>query len=179
MRGSVGDDSRFVRRELGLVWLGRTEQEAQRDQCANQTENYQNVDQKWDVALEQVSEAASGVGAFRNATNSKRTAVPTCPSDLSGVFSPVLDVDAPTQRGVDGAVAVAGHVDRRVHLLIVVLPVPADQERDLDLLERAGPFLLLLTFDDHFQRLERLLELLEQQHDVQPRARAECAEKHL
>src|SRR5580765_4844909 len=86
MRGAVGDDSRFVRRELGLVWLGRAEHEAQGDQCANQTENYQDVDQKWDVALEQVSEAASGVGAFRSATNSKRTGGSTCPGGPQAFF---------------------------------------------------------------------------------------------
>jgi hypothetical protein len=67
MGGAVGDDARLIRGELALEGLGGSEHEAQGDQCAEKAEDYQDEDQDWDVALEQVSEAASHeLGAFGN-----------------------------------------------------------------------------------------------------------------
>src|SRR2546428_9730445 len=91
----------------------------------------------------------------------------------------VFDLGAVRQRGMNRAVAVAGHVDRLIDTLFVVLAVPAGQESDLDLFERPRPFLVLLALDLDGQRLEGLLELLEQQDGVQARAAAERSEQHL
>src|SRR5438445_6228922 len=95
------------------------------------------------------------------------------------VFVAVLDLRAVRKRRVDGAVTVASQIDRLVDALLVVLPVPRGHERDLDLLERAGPVLLLLAFDLDRQRFQRLLELLEQEDGVHARAAGEGAKQHL
>src|SRR2546428_9227556 len=91
----------------------------------------------------------------------------------------VFDLGAVRQRGMNRAVAVAGHVDRLIDTLFVVLAVPAGQEGDLDLFERPRPFLVLLALHLDGQRLEGLLELLEQQDGVQASAAAERSEQHL
>src|SRR6266581_3432469 len=52
-RRSLRDDAGLVRSELFLGGLGRAEHEAQRSDRADQTENHQDIDQQWDVALEQ------------------------------------------------------------------------------------------------------------------------------
>src|SRR5712691_11963552 len=96
-----------------------------------------------------------------------------------GVLAPMLDLGPVRQRGVDRAVAVAGQVDGLVHLLLVVFAVPAQHECDLDLLEGPRPLLLLFALDLDSQRLEGLLELLEQQHDVDAGAAAERRHEHL
>src|SRR2546423_12109529 len=73
------------------------------------------------------------------------------------VFAVVLDLHAAGQRGVDGAVAVAGQVDSPLHHLLVGLAVPGAAKGDLDLGERLGPLLLALFLDLDFERAEGLL----------------------
>src|SRR5467141_1739659 len=95
------------------------------------------------------------------------------------VFVAVLDLRSLRKRRVDGAVTVARQIDRLVDALLIVLAVPRGDERDLDLLERARPILLLLAFDLDRQRFQRLLELLEQEDGVHARAAGERAQQHL
>src|SRR5438270_6513476 len=59
-----------------------------------------------------------------------------------GVLAVVLDLHSTRQRRVDGAVAVAGQIDRPFHHLSVGLAVPGAAKGDLDLGERLGPLLL-------------------------------------
>src|SRR5947209_2763200 len=73
----------------------------------------------------------------------------------SAVLPFVLDVDALAQRRVNGAIAVAGQVDRLVNRLPVEVTRPSGDERDVDLGEAARPLLLLLTLDVDLQRRER------------------------
>src|SRR5207248_2012418 len=68
---------------------------------------------------------------------------------------------------------------RLVDLRVVVLAIPADDERYVDPGEAPRPLLLLLAFDLDIERLDRLLELLEQQHGVEAGAAAEGREQHL
>src|SRR2546428_4182518 len=98
---------------------------------------------------------------------------------LANILPVMLDFRAVRQRGMNRAVAVAGHVDRLIDTLFVVLAGPAGQEGDLDLFERPRPFLVLLALHLDGQRLEGLLELLEQQDGVQASAAAERSEQHL
>src|SRR5260370_12386430 len=83
------------------------------------------------------------------------------------------------ESGVDRAVAVAREVERLIDLLVVMLAVPAEHECDVDLREPARPFLLLLALHLDGKGLERLLELLQQQHRVYCRAARSTAEQHL
>src|ERR1700694_87704 len=98
---------------------------------------------------------------------------------VAGVLSSVFDLGPVRRRGVDRAVAVAGQVDGLVDFLLVVFAVPAQHERDLDLLEGPRPLLLLLALHLDRQRFEGLLELLQQQDDVDAGAAAERGHEHL
>src|SRR6266566_8876243 len=62
---------------------------------------------------------------------------------------------------------------------MVVLPVPPEVEGDVDLVEGARPLLVLLAFDLDLHRLERLLELPEEEHRIESCAAAERREQHL
>src|SRR6266704_863192 len=93
------------------------------------------------------------------------------------VLAPVLDVRALRQRGVNRAITIAGHIDRLVDEGLVVPALPIHDESDLDLLEGSRPILVLLAFDLHRKRLERLPELLQQEHGVDPGAAAQRAEQ--
>src|SRR6266508_5796258 len=53
--GGVGDDARLIRGELALGGSRWAEHEAQRDDRSQECEDDQYEDEKWDVALEQVS----------------------------------------------------------------------------------------------------------------------------
>src|SRR3979409_1470021 len=64
-----------------------------------------------------------------------------------GILAAVTDLGPLRKGGVDRAVAVAGEVERLLHLLLVVLAVPAEHEGDLDLGESPRPILLLLALD--------------------------------
>src|SRR6202165_4030864 len=98
---------------------------------------------------------------------------------VAGVLSSVFDLGPVRQRGVDRAVAVAGQVDGLVDFLLVVFAVPAQHERDLDLLEGPRPLLLLLALHLDRQRFEGLLELLQQQGDGDAGPPAGRGEEHL
>src|SRR5262245_18425164 len=63
--------------------------------------------------------------------------------------------------------------------MVVVLALPAEHERQIDLRERAQPLLLLLALDLDVRRLERLPELPEYKHSIDSRAAREGAEQHL
>src|SRR5260370_166189 len=91
----------------------------------------------------------------------------------------MLDLRSVRQRRVNRTVAIAGQVDRLLDALLVVRAVPCGHERDLNLLERPRPVLLLLAFDLDRQRFQRLFELLEQQDRVHAGASGEGAEHHL
>ena len=70
--------------------FGGAEDKAEGDQGSDQTENYQDVDQERDVALEHVSERPQCEGALGNGVNStwalrKSSAVPTVVMDLNSV----------------------------------------------------------------------------------------------
>src|ERR1700681_4867357 len=121
-------------------------------------------------------------GALGNEVNSiwaLRKAVRCSAPGLRGVLMVMLDLRPMGQRRVDGAVAIARHVQRLCYESVVVLAVPADMERHVDLRESARPLLLLLAFDLDLHRLQRLLELLQQQHRVEPCAAAKRSEQHL
>ena len=83
--------------------------------------------------------------------------------------------------GVHWAVAIAGHVQRTGHQLIVGLEsrLPADNESNLDGGEGVRPLVLLLTLHLNRQRRIDLLELPQKQNSVYARAGAERAKQHL
>src|SRR6185437_10252894 len=101
------------------------------------------------------------------------------PSARSSMFVPVLDLRPPREGRVDGAVAVAGHVEGGLDLGLVELPVEVDDKCDVDLREGLRPFRLLLAFNLDREGFERLLELSEQEDGVETGAAAEGAEQHL
>ena len=63
------------------------------------------------------------------------------------VLAAVLEFHPMGQGGVDGAVAVARHVDRLLDQLLVDVAVPGAVKGDLDVLERFGPLLVPIAFD--------------------------------
>src|SRR5260370_123460 len=104
--------------------------------------------------------------------------MPSSPRSVR-VFVAMLDFRSARQRRVNRTVAIAGQVDRLLDALLVVLAVPRGHERDLDLLERPRPVLLLLAFDLDRQRFQWLFELLEQKDRVHAGAAGQRAEQHL
>src|SRR5438874_9540891 len=86
---------------------------------------------------------------------------------------------AVSERRVDRAVTIASQIERLLDLLVVVLAVPTQHESEIDLREPARPLLLLLALDLDRQRLQRLLELPQQEDGVDAGAAAEGAEQHL
>src|SRR5712691_5094406 len=68
--GGVGDDPGLVWGHLAFRRARWAEHEAQGNERYHEPEDDQDEDEQWDVALEQVSEAASGMGAFGNSLNS-------------------------------------------------------------------------------------------------------------
>src|SRR5437870_2380214 len=99
--------------------------------------------------------------------------------DCLSVPAVVMDLNSAGQGRVYRAIAIAGHVEGVIDLFLVVLAVPPDHKSDLDLREPPRPVLLLLAFDLDRQRLERLLELLEQEHGVQTGAGTQRPQQHL
>src|SRR5712691_13113509 len=177
--GGVGDDPGLVWGHLAFRRARWAEHEAQGNERYHEPEDDQDEDEQWDVALEQVSEAASGIGAFGNRLNSIGALRNAVEGRLVRVLMPMFDLRAMRKRRVDRTVAIAGQVDSLLDALLFVLAVPRGHERDLDLLERARPVLLLLAFDLDSERFQRLLELLEQEDGVHAGASGQRAEQHL